>query len=324
MNMDPQLDRKTAPAVSAGPTAQTAVDFSYASPDDPRLKRVVIRAIELLTGQPRLKRMYFDNRENPVAGETFFAAAIRYLRLQLEFDMARLDAIPKDGPLVVVANHPFGVIDGLVIGHLTSMVRPNFKVLTNAVLTQAPELEDYLLPVDFDPTPEAMATNIRTRKEARDLLNSGGTIIVFPGGTVSTAPRPFGRAVDPIWQPFTAQLIQRSKATVVPMFFDGQNGRLFQVASHFSRTLRLSLLFREVRERIGSRVRIRIGEPIAYDDLAHLKDRVEFSEELRRRTYSLGPGPVPKRTYSGLTMGEKLRARRQRRALARHQISAAD
>ena len=89
MNMDPQLDRKTAPAVSAGPTAQTAVDFSYASPDDPRLKRVVIRAIELLTGQPRLKRMYVDNRENPVAGETFFAAAIRYLRLQLEFDMAR-------------------------------------------------------------------------------------------------------------------------------------------------------------------------------------------------------------------------------------------
>jgi len=323
MTLNPQLGTPSARQLSTGHPAP-APNFSYATQDDPRLKRVVIRIIELLTGQPRLKRMYLDNRENPVVGETFFAAAIRHLRLRLDFDMATLDAIPRQGPLVVVANHPFGVIDGLVIGHLTSLVRPEFKVLTNAVLTQAPELEGYLLPVDFDPTPEAMETNIRTRKEARRILDAGGTIIVFPGGTVSTAPKAFGKAVDPLWQPFTAQLVQRSKATIVPMFFDGQNGRLFQVASHFSRTLRLSLLFREVRERIGSHVRVRIGDPIPYSELAHLKDRAAFSDELRRRTYSLGPGPVPKRTYSGLTLGEKLRARRQRRALSRHPLTASD
>ncbi|MGD1933189.1 MAG: lysophospholipid acyltransferase family protein [Candidatus Phaeomarinobacter sp.] len=309
MNMNPRLGQDIV-AQHAQSSALPDPTFSYASPDDPRIKQIVIKLIERMTGQPRLKRMYLDNRANPVEGETFFAAAIRYLRLQLDFDMARLHEIPKEGPLVLVANHPFGVIDGLVISHLASMVRGEFKVLTNAVLTQAPEIEDYLLPVDFDETPEALATNIRTRKISRELLRAGGTIIVFPGGTVSTAPRPFGRAVDPVWQPFTAQLVQRSKATVVPIFFEGQNGRLFQIASHFSRTLRLSLLFREVRESIGSRVPIRIGRPIRYDELAHLKDRTAFADELRRRTYALGTLRVPSGTYSGQTIGEKLKAKR--------------
>jgi len=315
MNVNPRLTQEIAARHAHG-RAQTGAQalpepiFSYASPDDPRIKQIIIKLIERMTGQPRLKRMYLDNRANPVAGETFFAAAIRYLKLNLDFDMARLHEIPKDGPLVLVANHPFGVIDGLVISHLASMVRGEFKVLTNAVLTQAPEIEDYLLPVDFDETAEALATNIRTRKISRELLKAGGTIIVFPGGTVSTAPRPFGRAVDPVWQPFTAQLVQRSRATVVPIFFEGQNGRLFQVVSHFSRTLRLSLLFREVHESIGSRVPIRIGRPIRYEELAHLKDRTEFADELRRRTYALGSSPMPRRAYSGKTIGEKWRAKR--------------
>lgn len=330
MNMDPQIGREVPVSQStsrlAPQSAQQFVPeptFSYASPDDPRLKRLIIRLIEVLTGQPRLKRMYLDNQKNPVAGETFFAAAIRYLRLQLDFDMARLQEIPGQGPLVIVANHPFGVIDGLVISHLASMVRGEFKVLTNAVLTQAPEIEDYLLPVDFDETPEALATNIRTRKIARDLLKVGGTIIVFPGGTVSTSPRPFGKAVDPLWQPFTAQLVQRARATVVPMFFEGQNGRMFQIASHFSRTLRLSLLFREVCERIGTRVGIRIGQPIQYEELAHLKDRAEFASELRRRTYALGSSPMPRRVYSGLTLTEKFKARRATRTTSKQrQFSA--
>lgn len=300
-----------APPLPVHPAGPEPV-FSYASPDDPRLKRLVIRAIETLTGQPRLKRMYLDNRANPVAGESFFAAAIRHLRLQLTFDMAQLRAIPAEGPLVVVANHPFGVVDGLAIGHLVSMVRPDFRVLTHALLTQAPELAGHLLPVDFDGTPAALATNIETRRRARDLLAQGGCVVVFPGGTVSTAPRVFGRAADPLWQPFTAQLVQRARATVVPVYFEGQNSRLFHAASHVSRTLRTSLLFREVRDRIGTCVAVRIGAPIPYAALAHLTDRAAFSAELRARTYALG-GPAPGRVYSGLTLKEKAAACRRAR-----------
>ncbi len=315
MVMHAPVEHANLPVPADGPGAPVPA-FSYSSTEDAPLKRFLIRAIEAMTGQPRLRRMYLDNRANPVAGETFFAAAIRYLKLQIEFDMARLRQVPATGPVVVVANHPFGVVDGLVISHLVSMVRSDFKVLTHALLTQAPELREFLLPVDFDPTPQAMATNIATRRTAREMLRSGGVIVVFPGGTVSTAPRPFGRAVDPAWQPFTAQLAQGAGATVVPMFFEGQNSRLFHIASHLSRTLRLSLLFKEVRDRIGSRVRVHIGTPISPGDLSHLRDRTAFSEELRRRTYALSGKPVPERLYSGQTLPEKIRARRAKRRKA--------
>lgn len=123
--------------------------FSYASADDPALRRIAIRTIERLTGQPRLKRIYLDNHRDPRPGETFWEAAVRRLELRVEYDAARVRAIPAIGPLVIVANHPFGVLDGIVIGHLVAKVRTDFKVLTNSVLCRVRELEPYLLPIDF-------------------------------------------------------------------------------------------------------------------------------------------------------------------------------
>ena len=123
--------------------------FSYAAPDDPRLKRFFIRVIERLTGQPYLKWVYEDNRAHPVAGESFWSAAIRRLELKLIYNEAELAKWPKTGPLVVVANHPFGVLDGLIICEIVSQVREDFRVLTNAVLLRDEELKTFLLPVDF-------------------------------------------------------------------------------------------------------------------------------------------------------------------------------
>ncbi len=114
--------------------------FSYADPTDPRLKKLFIRIVERLTGQPYLKWLYDENRANPVAGEDFWDAAVR----KLEFNVQKgneeaLAKWPKTGPLVVIANHPFGVLDGLVVSHLVSKVRSDFRVLTNAVLLRAEE-----------------------------------------------------------------------------------------------------------------------------------------------------------------------------------------
>src|ERR1700742_3898208 len=145
-----------------------AIDtFSYASPEDPRLKRFFIRLIERLTGQPYLRWLYEDFRLNPVPGETFWDSAIRRLELKLVLDDAKLAAWPKTGPLVVVCNHPFGVLDGVVISHLVSRVRQDFLVLTNSVLYRAEEIRPYLLPVDFAETEEALATNLETRAKAK-------------------------------------------------------------------------------------------------------------------------------------------------------------
>lgn len=273
------------------------VQFTYADPTFSLPKRALIRAIEKVTGQPKLKALYLENQRNPVAGESFFGAAIRKLQIDIRFDPKQLAKIPATGPCVIVANHPYGVLDGVSIGWIIEKVRKDFVILTNAVLLHAPETKGYLLPVDFAETEEAMKTNLETRATARRILDGGGCVIVFPAGGVSTSPDKLGRkpAIDAPWQPFTAQLIQRSKAAVVPIFFGGQNSRLFQIASHMNLTLRLSLIFKEVHDRIGSTLDVVIGDPIDRADLLATADRKAIVSDLMERTYALADKLPPKR-----------------------------
>jgi putative hemolysin len=276
-----------------------AIDtFSYAAPDDPRLKRFVIRVIERISGQPYLRSLYEDYRTHPVPGETFWDSAIRRLELKLVCDDEKLAAWPKEGPLVVVSNHPFGVLDGVVICHLVSRVRQDFRVLTNSVLYRAEEIRPFLLPIDFAETEEALQTNLKTRIEAKNHLMGGGCLVVFPAGGVSTTPTVWHkRAVDTDWKTFTARLITVAKTPVAPVFFAGQNSRLFQLASHVSMTLRLSLLFKEVHDKIGSEVHVRIGDIISYNRLATISDRRALMDLLKDTTYALGEGlPNPPKT----------------------------
>ncbi len=263
--------------------------FSYATREDPPVKRGLIRLVERATGQPRLKRLYIDNQRNPRPNESFWGAAVRQLSLDVRFDAAALARIPCTGPVVVVANHPYGVLDGIVISWLIEKVRKDFVVLTNAVLMRAPEVRDFVLPVDFSGTEEAQRSNLATRAAARAHLDRGGVVVVFPAGGVSTTPDRLGRqpAVDARWQPFVSQLIHRSRATVAPIWFGGQNSRLFQIASHVSQTLRLSLIFHEVKLQIGAVLPVVIGAPIPYAALEAINDRSALADHLHRITYAM-------------------------------------
>lgn len=263
--------------------------LSYAEYFDNPVKRKLVRAIETMSGQPKLQKLYETYRKS-LSHEPFFSAAIRLLELDVQFNASKLAQIPDTGPLVVVANHPFGFLDGLLISWLISLRRRDFKVLTNAVLDGAPEASDWLLPIDFAPTKEAQKVNIQTRADALKLLDSGGCIVVFPAGGVSTSPTPFSKAaVDDVWKPFTAKLITKSNAFVTPIFFEGQNSRLFQWASHTSIELRLALIFREVKRRIGKTVKVHIGETLTPDDLAGAGKRAELMMFLREQTYAMAP-----------------------------------
>ncbi len=267
----------------------TAPKLSYAPYFDHPLKRSMVRTIERLSGQPYLQRLYETYRAD-LAHEPFFAAAVKLLDLDVEFSTSRLAQIPATGPLVIVANHPFGVLDGLLISWLVSLRRTDFKVLTNAILDGAPEASDWLLPIDFATTKEAQATNIATRAESLERLKNGECIIVFPAGGVSTSPTPFGKtAVDDTWKPFTAKLITRSEASVTPIFFEGQNSRLFQWASHVSIELRLALIFREVKRRVGTAIPVHIGETLTPQTLVSAGKRHELMNFLRNQTYRMAP-----------------------------------
>lgn len=277
---------------------ESADSFSYAADDDPRLKRFVIRLIERMSGQPYLRWLYEDHLTNPRPGESFWDAAVRKLELAIVCNEDALARWPKSGPLIVVCNHPFGVLDGVVASHLVAKVRNDFRVLTNAVLLRANEVRKFLLPIDFAETEEAVKTNLQSRAEAKAHLLAGGCLVVFPAGGVSTTPTPWHkRAVDAEWKTFTARLIGQAKAPVAPVFFAGQNSRIFQLASHISVTLRLSLLFKEVHDKIGSEIHVRIGEPVPFEKLPATGDRVTFMRHLREMTYRLGEGvPAPRKS----------------------------
>lgn len=252
------------------------------------MQRAVIQTIEKIGGQRKLKKLYMQHQDNITNGVGFFDSAIRTLRLNIDYDEAALAQTPATGPVLFISNHPYGVLDGITLTWLATQVRPDTKVLANDVLCQAPEAAVNLLPVAFAPTREARETNVNSRHQALQWLKEGHAVGIFPGGGVSTSEKPHkGQAVDLAWAPFTAKLLRMSKATVVPVFFTGQNSRLFQLASHLSLTLRLSLVFRETTRRIGTDVKVRVGAPIPFSEIAHIEDRSDLVMELRKRTYAL-------------------------------------
>lgn len=281
-------------AMLAEPHAQagrlTPTQFTYSTQVASRSQKVLIRAIELMGGQPKLKKLYFEHQLNPRHGESFFEAAVRLLKLDVRYDTGMLDLVPRDKPVVFIANHPYGVLDGITLTWLAMKVRPDVKVLSNAVLCQAPDARENLISIDFAPTQQARETTIRSRLEVQSILKSGGAVGIFPGGGVSAAMKPFrGPALELPWAPFTAKMITMSKATVVPLWFSGQNSRAFQLASQLSYTVRLALMFHETARRIGTRLDVSVGQPIAYEQLPQGVERRELVRFLRERTTDLAP-----------------------------------
>ena len=289
-------------------TGRLAREISYASSARTRTGRVLIRVMENATGRLSLIRRAAGYAEDVAQGEDFWRVMVDRYGLSLDVVGGSLDDIPARGPLILVANHPYGILDGLIMGYLLSALRGDFRILAHRVFRRAAELDRVILPVNFDATPEAARENLQARAAALDYLGRGGAIGIFPGGTVSTAAGPFGRPLDPVWRNFTARMIAKSGATVVPIFFDGANSRLFQLASHLHFTLRMGLLIREFRQRIDGPVRIAVGRPISADDLAaHRGDSVAMMDFLRRATYALSPGSLPTIGY-GYEFEERYRA----------------
>ncbi|MEM7641422.1 MAG: lysophospholipid acyltransferase family protein [Pseudomonadota bacterium] len=280
----------------AEPAESSTVDPNYKPYDrtklsyagtftDPR-RAATIRVLEWMTGKARLLYLIRKfEREGVEVGPDFFPHALRVMGIDIQTPADQIARIPATGPAVVVANHPHGLVDGMVLADMIGRVRTDYKILTRSLLTGVPEVADFMIPVPFPHETDARERNLEMRRSAMAHLDQGGMIVLFPSGAVASSETWFGPAVEKEWNPFTAKMIRRSGATVVPVFFQGRNSRAYQIANLISPTLRQGLLLHEVVHALNRPQAPQIRPPISPDEWRPLSDNAtDFMAWLRERT----------------------------------------
>lgn len=269
--------------------------LSYAGTFTNPWKAGTIRTLEWLTAKVTLMRLIRDfERKGAPFGPPFWPAAIRQMGIRVDTPEEEIARIPLEGPLVVVANHPHGLVDGMVMAEMINRVRSDFKILTRSLLTGIPEVEQFMIPVPFPHEENARELGLEMRDLTMAHLQAGGVIILFPAGKVAASESWFGPAIESEWNPFTHKMIMRSGATVLPIRFTGQNTRAYQIANKVSATLRQSLLLYEIRKALFRPQRPFIGDPIAPEELRPWADNPRgFLAWLRAHTLALGSEAEP-------------------------------
>lgn len=263
--------------------------LSYAGTFTNPWKATLIRIVEWLTGKITVLRLIRRFEAAPPAtGQAFFTKAMHMMGIRLDTPPEQIAQIPPTGPLVVVANHPHGLVDGLVLGEIVGRVRTDYMILTRSLLTGIPEIAQFMLPVPFPHEADSQMQSIEMRRTAMNHLAKGGVIILFPAGKVATTPGFTGRAVESEWNPFTAKMIFRSGASVTPIYFSGQNSRMYQIANKLSATVRQGLLLHEVAVSLGKPQSPVVGPAIGPEEILPWKDNPRgFMAWLRARTLAL-------------------------------------
>lgn len=260
---------------------------SHMRPGDPR-----ISLLSEVSGLKRLERFY--NAIEDEHDRDFVAAVFRNLELELDVDPADRLNIPKDGPVILVANHPYGAIDGLALVHVLGEVRPDLKVMANFLLQQLEPLRDRFIGVN----PFEQLTSLSSfqgMRQAMAHVREGGALAVFPAGEVSSWRTELKAVADPRWKTPVVKMAQHLGVPVVPVWFDGANSLVFHVLGMIHPNLRTLALPKEMLRMRGRSVRMRIGKPIAAKDIAAFTSVEQLARFLRAKTYALGSGVQVKR-----------------------------
>ena len=268
-------------------------EFSYASPKDPWFKKWFIRFMEWVVGRPFLYRMYCKLNDIEATPQTVWGHGLNILDINVNYDEDQLDKIPPSGPTIVVANHPFGLADGGMLGHLVTRKRDDFFILVNEIISRVPLLKGHMLPVEFSQTEEGKKINQNTKDQTTKRLNDGECLIIFPGGGVATRSNPFKRESlsEYKWRYFICDRIHEAKCTVVPMYFHGENSFWFHFGSWIHVNLRMSMLLRELKNKRNKTLDVTIGDPIPYSTMEGIKDKVELINFIEAQTMRLKDFP---------------------------------
>lgn len=277
--------------------------FSFPQPfQDPlarRVSAVLTVALERVLRLHRLGKVYaeIDEKEDL---KGFIDESLSRLRITYEISESDLALVPRTGPLLVVANHPFGGIEGLILASILLGVRPDSKVMANFLLARIPELRELLLCVDPFQGKKSTARNIRPLKEGIAWLKQGHVLVAFPAGEVSHVEVRSREIVDPAWHRSIGRMARSAKARMIPVFFEGANSFMFQLAGMIHPKFRTALLPHELLNKGSKTIRVRIGSPIPFERIEGFDTDEKLITYLRMRTYALKvrkrrPAAVPSR-----------------------------
>lgn len=256
-----------------------------------RLRQLGIRTLELLTGLTYLQRRY-DLLPSSNDVRDFAAAALHSLSISYTVSGRGVSYIPASGPVIVVANHPFGAVDGLILTHILTAVRSDVRILGNYHLQRIPALRELVFAVDPFQGVHAKKRNVKPLRDSLRWLEQGGVLVVFPAGEVSHYSLREQRITDPRWNDTIGRLVRRTRSPVLPVYFEGRNSLFFNVAGLLHPLLRTVLLPRELINKSRTRLYLKIGKPIPCSRLKKLHSATAVTDYLRLCTYMLGSTEV--------------------------------
>ena len=242
--------------------------------------------IAKLLALSKLQEAYEEIKQRARASD-FLTSSLEVLGLDYAIAEVDLERIPKTGPLLIVANHPFGGAEGLVLAKLIGSIRPDFKIMANSLLSSIPELSKMFIGVDPFTGASATRYNIKPVKDSVRWLRDGGCLVAFPAGEVSHLQLRKRRLTDPEWSPTIGGIIRKTDCTVVPMFIHGANDLLFQFAGLIHSRIRTALLPRQLLKRHGRQMALEVGNPITSKEIKNFPSNDKIIRYLRFRTYAL-------------------------------------
>lgn len=235
----------------------------------------------------RLNRLYLERRDQEYADLNFFDAALKTLNATYQLDPEDLQRIPKSGPIICVANHPYGGVDGIILGSILASARPDTKLLVNFMLNAFEDIRDWTIEVNPFGSRKAAAMNTGPLKSAIKWLQEGHCLGTFPAGVVSHFHLKQRIVTDPPWKRSQGSIIRKSGATVVPIFFEGRNSLLFQILGIIHPRLRTIALIRQLVNKQGQNFKVRVGKPISPKRLGRFESPESLTQFVRAHTYIL-------------------------------------
>lgn len=269
----------------ASPASPFLVSRSTTASRPLKLFRPLLSAGERLCGLRRCQILY-DQLDPRIPAWQFPALALEQLAISYRLDAHEQERIPATGSCILIANHPFGGVEGLILMALLRKVRPDFKVMANYLLARVPQLRDHLIEVDPFAGDNAPQTNLVPLRKALNCLRRGELLVIFPAGEVSS-PQPGQGVCDPPWSSTLARLVRLSQAPVLPVYFPGRNGPLFQLVGRIHPRLRTFLLPRMLLNKSGKTLELRIGNLLSTKKLRTFPNDQALNDYLRLRTYAL-------------------------------------